>query len=232
MGGAMKNCVFALVAALFLFCGAFAFAQDNKVSQATIDIRDYCDPSSFNTAVGPGTCVRDTTNGEITFSGFVAELTADKSVGAWRFAPQQISVPEGATLHVNNLGGETHTLTAVKRFGEGFLDFLNRLSGNPIPAPECGQVVDGTLVPEPPSDENIFIPAGGTATVHLEHGVTARYQCCIHLWMVLPLPPKISATKRSADFRRDLATCAGENNSAGTCGRLRVLTLPLKTQAY
>src|SRR5262249_3526280 len=41
---------------------------------------------------------------------------------------------------------------------------------------------------------------------------------------VLPLPPKISTKKRSADFRRDLATCAGENNSAGTCGRLRVLT--------
>jgi hypothetical protein len=46
----MKNCVFALVAALFLFSGA----QDNKISQATIDIRDCCDPSSFNTAVGPG----------------------------------------------------------------------------------------------------------------------------------------------------------------------------------
>src|SRR5262249_16223192 len=152
-------------------------------AQAPIDIRDYCDPSSFNTAVGPGTCARDTTNGEITF----AELTADKSVGAWRFAPQQISVPEGTTLHVNNLGGETHTLTAVKRFGEAFLAFSNRLSGNPIPAPECGQVVDGTLVPEPPSDENIFIPAGGTATGHLEHGVTARYQCCIHPWMRLTI---------------------------------------------
>ena len=215
----------ALVAALFLFSGAFAFAQDNKVSQATIDIRDYCDPSSFNTAVGPGTCVRDTTKGEITFSGFVAELTADKSVGAWRFAPQQISVSEGATLHANNLGGETHTLTEVKRFGGGLLDFLNGPSGNPIPAPDCAQAIDGAPVPQPPSDENIFIPAGGTATVHLEHGVTARYQCCIHPWMRLTITSKDQHPEEvRSDFRRDLATCAGENNSAGTCGRLRVLT--------
>jgi len=188
MGGKMKNCVFALTS-LFLFCG-ISYAQHNKVSQATIDIRDYCDPDSFNTAVGAGTCLRDTTNGEITFSGFVAELTADKSAGAWRFAPQQISLDEGATLQVNNLGGETHTFTEVKRFGGGFVDFLNGLSCNPVLAPECAQVVDGALVPQPASDENIFLPAGGTATVHLEHEVSARYQCCIHPWMRLTITPK------------------------------------------
>ena len=64
----MKICVFASIVSLFLFCG-ISFAQHHKVSQVTIDVRDYCDPDSFNTAIGPGTCVRDTANGEITFSG-------------------------------------------------------------------------------------------------------------------------------------------------------------------
>jgi hypothetical protein len=43
----------------------------------------------------------------------------------------------------------------VKRFGGGFVDFLNGLSGNTVPAPECAQIVDGALVPQPASDENI-----------------------------------------------------------------------------
>ena len=78
----------------------------------------------------------------------------------------------------------------MKRFGGGFVDFLNGLSGNTVPAPECAQIVDGALVPQPASDENIFLPVGGTATVHLEHEATARYQCCIHPWMRLTITPR------------------------------------------
>jgi hypothetical protein len=63
-------------------------------------------------------------------------------------------------------------------------------SGNPNPAPECAQMVNGELVPQPPSDENIFIPAGGSATVPLNHEVVQRYQCCIHPWMRLTISPK------------------------------------------
>ena len=37
-----------------------AFAQDAgpQPSQIGIDIRDYCDPTTFNAVIGPGTCVR------------------------------------------------------------------------------------------------------------------------------------------------------------------------------
>jgi plastocyanin len=186
----MRSRGFSVVVSVVLFSVASAFAQHGKSSQLTIDIRDYCDPDTFNAAVGPDTCVRDTSNGAITFTGFVTELGADKSVGAWRFAPGQVRVSNGATLQLKNLGGETHTFTEVKRFGGGFLDFLNAASGNPIPAPECAQVVNGSLVPQPPSDDNIFIPAGGSATLPLEHEVVARYQCCIHPWMRLTITPK------------------------------------------
>ena len=169
---------------------ASALAQHDKSTQATINIRDYCDPASFNAAIGPDTCVRDTSPGLITFPGFVAELQADKSVGAWRFAPAQLRVGKGAVLELHNLGGETHTFTEVKRFGGGFVDFLNAASGNSVPAPECATVVDGNLVPQPPSDENLFIPAGGNATLPLEHEVVARYQCWIHPWMRITIAPK------------------------------------------
>lgn len=175
---------------LVFLAGVCTFAQNDKTSQATIDIRDYCDPDSFNAAVGPGTCVRDTSTGAINFAGFVAELGADRSVGAWRFAPEQIRISEGATLELHNLGGETHTFTEVKRFGGGFVDFLNAPSGNLTPAPECAQMVNGALIPQPPSDENVFVPAGGGATVHLDHEVVKRYQCCIHPWMRLIISPK------------------------------------------
>lgn len=179
-----------LLVCLVLMGAISASAQHNKASQANIDIRDYCDPDSFNASIGPGTCTRDTGTGAITFAGFVAELTADQSVGAWRFVPRQIAVAQGADLEIHNLGGETHTFTAVKRFGGGFVDFLNAPSGNPVPAPECAQVVDGALVPQPPGDQNVFLPPGGDASVHLERGSTARYQCCIHPWMRLTVTPK------------------------------------------
>jgi hypothetical protein len=174
---------------LILLSFVLLFAQDQG-SSLNINVRDYCDPPTFNAAVGSGTCVRDTTNGSITFAGFVAELGADKSVGAWRFAPDHAKVEEGATLNLQSLAGETHTFTRVKKFGGGFVAFLNTASGTPTPAPECAQMVNGNLVPQPPSADNIFISAGGSASTTLTHGEVARFQCCIHPWMRLTITPK------------------------------------------
>ena len=181
---------FLLSAAVIVLGAMSALAQDGKASEATIHMRDYCDPATFNAVLGPDACVRSTDVGFITFAGFGAELAADKSVGAWRFAPALLKVAEGATLHVENLGGETHTFTEVRKFGGGFVAPLNVASGSPVPAPECAQMVNGQLVPQPPGPDNLFIPAGGSATVHLEHEVVARYQCCIHPWMRLTITPR------------------------------------------
>ena len=186
----MKRTIPALaIVSLIFFSFVLLFAQ-NQGSSLNINVRDYCDPTTFNAAIGPGTCVRDTTNGSITFPGFLAELGADKSVGAWRFAPDHAKVEEGATLNLQSLAGETHTFTRVKRFGGGFVAFLNTASGNLTPAPECAQMVNGSLVPQPPSADNIFIPAGGSASTTLDHGEVARFQCCIHPWMRITITPK------------------------------------------
>jgi len=63
----MKRTIPALaIVSLILFSFVLLFAQ-NQGSSLNINVRDYCDPTTFNAAIGPGTCVRDTTNGSITF---------------------------------------------------------------------------------------------------------------------------------------------------------------------
>lgn len=169
--------------ALVLACAVSTWAQSGTSGgTVTIHMLDYCDPASFNAVLGAGACERDITNGSITFDGFIAELTAEKSAGAWRFSPMPTRVTEDDTLTINNLGGETHTFTKVKNFGGGFVDVLNQLTGERHVAPECGTVVDGNIVPQPPGPDNLFIPAGGTAT-HAASDETVKYQCCIHPWM-------------------------------------------------
>lgn len=79
-----------LIFTLALSC-TFAFAQTTK----RIDIWDYCDPVSF-AVLGPDTCQRDTSTGPITFAGFGTGL--DQSVGAWRFAPDNLRAKKGVTL--------------------------------------------------------------------------------------------------------------------------------------
>jgi hypothetical protein len=183
-----RNFVFALAATLLL-SSASVYAQhhdkndhDEQPGTVKVDVRDYCDPVSF-AQIGCDRTVTPVANGIITLTGFQAELGADKSVGAWRFAPDEASAKEGATLQVKNLGGETHTFTRVKEFGGGFVAGLNAASGNTTPAPECAQVVNGNLVPQPASATNQFLPAGTSATAEVKEGETANFQCCIHPWM-------------------------------------------------
>ncbi len=158
-----------------------------------IGIQDHCDPTTFNAAVGPGTCVGD---GTIKFAHFIAELTAAQKVGAWHFDPADGTVDPGTVLSLENRGGETHTFTKVKNFGGGFVAPLNALSGNPIPAPECATVTMGGLIPKPPSASNIFVEAGETETGPtagssiMPSGTTTKFQCCIHPWMRTELTTK------------------------------------------
>ena len=198
----MKNRVLAVCCCAILLAAGVgllqsapqAAAQQSNNASVRVDIWDYCDPDSFNdpvNGVGPGTCIRSTANGAITFGGFVNEVSMEQSVGAWRFAPHQLSVKQGTILQLTNMGGEEHTFTQVKRFGGGFVDFLNALSGNPTPAPECAQVVNGVLEPQPPGPDNQFIDPGTTVSHPLgKDDVVVNYQCCIHPWMRLTVTPK------------------------------------------
>lgn len=145
-------------------------APSFAVTRAQIAILDQCDPASFNAAIGPGTCVDR--NGGITFGRLVELLTKKQTAPSWRFSPDVIHVPHDVTLPVRNLGGEEHTFTQVAEFGGGFVEVLNDLTGNPIPAPECLDF-----------DNIEFIPAGGEAVQDFHAGADMKFMCCIHPWM-------------------------------------------------
>jgi hypothetical protein len=170
------------IAAALVFASSAAFAGEHRVQKVNVHIRDYCDPVTFNAVLGAGACVRMTDTGAITFTGFLAELTADKSVGAWRFVPEHIAAEHDATTKIKamNLGGEAHTFTRVKNFGGGFVTVLNGPAGVPKLAPECARVVNGNVVPAPGV---IVIPPGGTFNATVGDDDNAKFQCCIHPWM-------------------------------------------------
>jgi hypothetical protein len=161
--------VVAAIAVLSLSGGVDAVQGDKKIR-----MYDDCEPTSFNAVLGDGACVG---NGHTTFDEFIGELAATQDAHKWRNQPSQMLLNIGRPTLIENRGGEDHTFTEVAEFGGGFVDALNGISGNPVPAPEC--LNSGSIV---------FIPAGG-----VEEGPTAgtsdlpvgthRFQCCIHPWM-------------------------------------------------
>lgn len=170
----------------------------NSQTTKTITMWDACDPTTFNAAVGPGTCAPGH-HGNTLFPDFIGELQSDQIAGAWRFNPllnategnfklARLNLTSGDQTTIQNKGGETHTFTRVNQFAGGFIAPLNGLSGNPDPAPECAQVVNGTLVPQPESATNQFVEAGKTeagptaGSSALPLGVS-RWECCVHPWM-------------------------------------------------
>jgi hypothetical protein len=134
-----------------------------------VSMMDACDPTTFNAAIGAGTCVR---NGGVTFAKFIAQLQKHKKAGAWHNAPPKLNAREGQTLLATNRGGEVHTFTRVEHFGGGIQPLLNQLSGNTVVAPECTRLE--------PDD---FVAPGHTYEEEVEGARTQRFQCCIHPWM-------------------------------------------------
>ncbi|HMF93531.1 MAG TPA: hypothetical protein VKE96_04520 [Vicinamibacterales bacterium] len=141
-------------------------------SPQVVQVRDDCDPATFNAGPpdGPGLGHICDGDGGTTFGEFIAELQATQVAEKWRFNPDQMSEPRN--IVAQNRGGETHSFTKVAKFGGGQVPVLNALSGNPVPAPECLAASVGAT----------FIPSGGS---HAENGVMGgdKFQCCIHPWM-------------------------------------------------
>jgi plastocyanin len=145
---------------------ATAVQHAANAAQHAVTLFDACDPDTFNVAIGRGACTR---NGGVTFENFVAQLTRHHSVGAWHFAPSEVTMRVGQLLVANNRGGETHTFTEVEEFGGGNIQFLNDLVGLTTVAPECKNAVD--------------IPSGGSSSETEHEAGVEKYQCCIHPWM-------------------------------------------------
>lgn len=134
-----------------------------------VNILDACDPTTFNAALGAGSCTRP---GGVTFDQFIAQLTKHENVPSWRFAPQLVQTRVGDLLVAINKGGEAHTFTEVEAFGGGFVAQLNTLAGLTEIAPECLLLGPG----------DVLAPDDHFSEVVGEEG-TELYQCCIHPWM-------------------------------------------------
>ena len=108
----------------------------------------------------------------------------------WSYETDKQEIDSGTTVQLESQGGETHTFTRVAEFGGGFVPPLNGASGNPVPRPECAQLLPGGgIIPQVMSATNIFIGAGASlagptaGSTVLPKGTTTKFQCCIHPWM-------------------------------------------------
>ena len=138
-------------------------------SQHVVSLFDACDPETFNAALGEGTCTR---SGGVRFDTFLEQLGRHHSIGAWHFAPSNVTMKVGELLVATNRGGEVHTFTEVEEFGGGIVDELNQLTGLTEVAPECAALAGrGRIAP------------GASSSEEEEEAGLEKYQCCIHPWM-------------------------------------------------
>ncbi|WP_353952395.1 hypothetical protein V6K52_02835 [Knoellia sp. S7-12] len=136
-----------------------------------IDIRDDCDPVTFNAALGEGACIGD---GDTTVEELFERLQDRGFHGAWRNNPVLTDVSKGTKLRLVNRGGEFHTFTPVQRFGPGCVPELNEAAGlEGAPVMDCGF--------------DTFVNTGIDAKTSRDLaplGVgTHRFECAIHPWM-------------------------------------------------
>jgi plastocyanin len=173
-----------LVSGLVALVGLSAIVARVTTAQVNSNDRnvamvDNCDPTTFNAAIGPGTCAATPHEHDTTFAEFIGLLfspLAANVIGhpAWNFAPGYISIRAGQTVRAINAGGESHTFTEVTAFGGGVVPALNGVGGPAGTLP---------LVPAAECSSSTMVPFGETVRVTgLAPGVH-KFQCCIHPWM-------------------------------------------------
>jgi hypothetical protein len=139
-------------------------------------VRDDCEVTSFNAAIGPGTCIGP---GQTTFGSFIGQLLATGQANKWDFVPDNITLQPRQRLAAVNIGGEFHTFSQVAAFGGGCIDVLNDLLGL-TPVPECQpEVAPGV----PLAFVTTGIEAGDTLLVPGVASGVRRFECLIHPWM-------------------------------------------------
>lgn len=139
---------------------------------------DECDPTTFNTALGPDSCKNVALAAfgyATTLSDLLAGVQANNPSKSWDFEPDSMTVPRGTVVSVVDQGGEPHTFTEVKNFGGGFLAPLNPPGQTTVP--ECVGGYSTVAVAK------TRIIQGSTIQVTNLTPGEHRFQCCIHPWM-------------------------------------------------
>jgi plastocyanin len=166
-----------LVVCCLVFAGAIA-APGPPPGVSQVVALDECDPTSFNTALGPDFCKNINLGYSTTLPTLLAEAATPNPDPKWDFEPDTLNVKEGTVLSVVDQGGEPHTFTEVKQFGGGFIGPLNN---GQAAVPECAAGFDGT--PAGIAVAKTRILQGSTSLVTGLSKGTHYFQCCIHPWM-------------------------------------------------
>src|SRR5258708_3134484 len=139
------------VAILILFAGggflaaathASAQGNGNSPGLAQVVALDECDPTSFNAVLGEsgGGFCHNVALATFGYATMLSDLLNGAENGSpdpgWDFEPDQLTIKQGEVVSVVDEGGEPHTFTAVKAFGNGFMPPLNPGTATTV-IPEC-----------------------------------------------------------------------------------------------
>jgi plastocyanin len=174
-----------LAGGLFLAAAPCAIAQGNGNSPglAQVVALDECDPVTFNAAVGADFCKNVTLGAFTTLSDLFAGAETGTPDPGWDFEPDQVTIRKGDVLSVVDQGGEPHTFTEVKAFGNGFLPPLNPGSATSV-IPECNGGFKNIAVARTRILQGSHLDITGLSKgKHL-------FQCCIHPWMRMEVDVK------------------------------------------
>src|SRR6202041_277017 len=174
-----------LAGGVFLAAAPCAIAQGNGNSPglAQVVALDECDPTTFNAAVGPDFCKNVTLGAFTTLSDLFAGAEAGTPDPGWDFEPDQVTISKGDVVSVVDQGGEPHTFTEVKAFGNGFLPPLNPGSATSV-IPECSGGFKNIAVARTRILQGSHLDIVGLSKVkHL-------FECCIHPWMRMEVDVK------------------------------------------
>ena len=141
---------------------------------AQIIALDECDPTSFNSHLGPDFCKNVAIGAVTTFDDLFTKAAAGTPDPNWDFEPDVVHIKKGTNVVVSDQGGEPHTFTEVAKFGGGFIDGLN--SGEPT-VPECSGGFANLAVAR-----TRILQGSQVNVTDLSKG-EHLFQCCIHPWM-------------------------------------------------
>jgi hypothetical protein len=157
--------------------------DDHRVKQ--IQIRDDCDPDTFNAAGLGKICVGD---GDTRFQLFARQLMTLGRAPKWRFSPDKVHIELGDSFKATNRGGELHSFTEVERFGASVIPQVNDLLGHHGAQPNqaCATAFGNVPTANPGTNNpqaTTFVFPGQSFKDTPDEPATELYQCCIHPWM-------------------------------------------------
>ena len=157
--------------------------QGSSPGLAQVVALDECDPVTFNAAVGPDFCRNVTLGAFTTLSELFTLAEAGTPDPGWDFEPDKLTIKRGTILSVVDQGGEPHTFTEVKEFGNGFIPQLNPGSATTV-IPECSGGFKNIAVARTRILQGSHLDVTGLSKgKHL-------FECCIHPWMRMEVDVK------------------------------------------